>query len=99
MKKKEIAKYVFNQILEESALWSEDKDDALGLPDGDYLYNVFLDKMESIVRTYKYLDKIIGEYEETDAESSSELHVKMLKKRIAETYHELCAQLNDIVNS
>lgn len=95
--KKKYAKHIFNKILEESALWVEDKDDAIGLPNGEYLYNTFLDSMDKIVRVYKRLNDYIEEYDSLNPKHASEIAIKQCKKNIEETYHELRDELTQIV--
>ena len=76
----------YKKFLKEAALWNEDKDDAIGLPSGEYLYNTFLESMDDLVRSYKNLGKLIDQYESMDENTSSKLALNRCKKNIAESY-------------
>lgn len=86
----------YKKAIREAALWIEDKDDAIGLPDGDYLYNTFLEGMEKLIRSYRNLEHYIEQYENMDENEASKLALVQCKKNIAEAYADVRMQLTEL---
>lgn len=87
---------VHNKSLKEAALWVEDKDDAIGLPDGGYLYNTFLEGMEKLIRSYRNLERYIEQYENMDENEASKLALSQCKKNIAKAYADVRMKLTEL---
>lgn len=86
----------YKKAIKEAALWIEDKDDAIGLPDGEYLYNTFLEGMDSLVSSYKNLERRIKEYENMDEDEVFPMELVRAKKDIAKAYAEVRMKITEL---